>query len=73
MIARSKGMFFAYLYPKTLDLIFLHFTSSTLHKFILKLKNAKIITLKRKRKKKKESLLLLKLTFLKRKTIVCLA
>lgn len=53
VMARNKEMFFAYLYPNTLDLIFLDFNSSTLYKFILKLKSAKIITLKRERKKRK--------------------
>lgn len=40
--ARNKEMFFAHFYPQTLDPIFLDFNSSTLYKFILKLKNAKI-------------------------------
>lgn len=34
-MARNKEMFFAYLYPETLDLIFLDLNSSTLYKNLL--------------------------------------
>lgn len=67
-MARIKEMFFAYLYSKNLDLISLDFNLNTLCSFILKLKNADSITIKRKN----ESLFLLKLTFLQKKIIVCL-